>query len=229
MFSGIIEASSNLIPGPNLSLQDSKLELNSETQILRFKIKRPDSFDDIKIGDSIAVNGICLTIESFDQSSMQFALGFETLRVIGSSLSSWLNRPFNLERSIRFGDRIHGHLVSGHVDHFAKVAVSEALGDNWILTISVTVDAALTKGIRYLWQKGAIAINGVSLTINSCEQSAENGVPQIHVSVCLIPETIKRTNLSLLAAGDTVAIEYDYLAKAFLGQRSIYGGQIDAP
>jgi riboflavin synthase len=107
----------------------------------------------------------------------------------------------NLERSLKFGDRIHGHLVSGHVDSLAKVEFREDLGDSLIL------------GFRYspklqplVWLKGSITLNGVSLTVN---KSQEN-----YLEVCLIPETLKRTNLKALKIGETVTVEPDYMTKS---------------
>ena len=208
MFSGIVEAITELISSER------------QNEVLRIKIRRPNHFDDLKLGDSISVNGICLTVEAFNQEYIQFALGHETLKIIGDSISSWLKRPMNLERSIRFGDRIHGHLVTGHVDCFALVTQSQAYGENWLVTVQLSADLP-----SFVWVKGAIAINGVSLTVNTIENSP--GRLQA-VSVCLIPETIQRTNLSRFEVGDQIAIEFDYLAKAYLNNQKNRGDLNDA-
>ncbi len=198
MFSGIIEAQSQI------------LSENSAPQAVRINLKKPLEFNDLKVGDSICTNGICLTIEKFDDDSMQFCLGAETLKLLGTSILNWKNNSINLERSLRLGDRVHGHLVTGHVDCIARIAKSNADGECWQLQIEIP--AALK---NYFWKKGSICLNGVSLTVN--EVYLQNGVSL--VDVCLIPETIKKTNLTKLSAGDFACVEADYLAKAYLQQK----------
>lgn len=189
MFSGIVEAVAPALHG------------ESQAGLYRLTLARPESFSDIKGGDSIAVNGVCLTVETFDQNSMTFALAAETLKVLQWSPDSLLQRPFNLERSLRFGDRLHGHLVSGHVDSLGTVLRSEAEGESWFL------DVQLPSALRsFVWKKGSLALHGVSLTINEIEGD--------RVSVCLIPETLKRTNLGLMRPGDLINLEPDLIARA---------------
>lgn len=192
MFSGIVESTRRI------------LTLEPGTQALRLVIERPDEFTDLKTGDSIAVNGVCLTLESFDASTMAFSMGAETLKVLElSHPKKLLSIPVNLERSLKFGDRIHGHLVSGHVDFLAPITFSQALGDSWILKVNVNEQFKAA-----IWKKGSLAIHGVSLTIND--------VTGNEIEVCLIPETIKRTNLATLKVGDRVNIEMDWMAKGLL-------------
>src|SRR5437764_346351 len=109
MFSGIVETTA-CVTGSH-----------REGELVRIHIERPKSFGDIAIGDSIAVNGVCLTVEEFDPNSMRFALGQETLRVTGWSAAGVQGKVMNLERSLCLEDRIHGHLVTGHVDTLGKV------------------------------------------------------------------------------------------------------------
>lgn len=189
MFSGIIESVEPII------------ESRSLDQAVEVVIQRPNFFDDLKVGDSIAVNGVCLTLESFTSASMKFTLGFETLKVLGATFESWLARPVNLERSLAFGSRVHGHLVTGHVEALAPVIKSEALGDNWLFTVRLTPELK-----KYCWKKGSLALNGVSLTINAVENN--------DVEVCLIPETQKRTNLAKYKVGEQICFEPDSFAKA---------------
>jgi riboflavin synthase len=191
MFSGIVETTTKLI---------RKEKMN---QAERIWLARPASFDDLKIGDSICVNGACLTIEAFDQNEMQFCLGLETLQLLEKSLSHWQEIPLNLERSMKFGDRVHGHLVTGHVDESAKVIASEASGDVWNLIVE-----ASPKLSKYFWQKGSACINGVSLTVNKVENN--------FLFFCLIPETVKVTNLQYYKKDEFVNLESDYLAKAYI-------------
>ncbi len=189
MFSGLIEACTTIQKTQEFS------------DLVRIWIARPVSFDDLKIGDSIAVNGVCLTVEAFDQETIQFALGFETLKVLKIDPKNLLNRKVNLERSLRYGDRMHGHLVSGHVEGLGEISEKSWQGDCLVLKFKVPKD--LRPGF---WKKGTAAIHGVSLTVN---ETYEN-----EIEVCLIPETLKKTNLADLQVGGFVNLETDYLAKA---------------
>jgi len=189
MFSGIIEAVSKI---------ESSQEL---VNAFRIQVAKPSHFNDLHLGDSIAVDGVCLTIEAFDESQMTFALAAETIRVLRWSPATWLGKQVNLERSLRFGDRIHGHLVTGHVDSLAEVLRAELQGESFFLDVKVASSV-----LPYVWKKGSITINGVSLTVNDL-----NGPV---VEVCLIPETLKRTNLGALTVGQVVNIEPDYMARA---------------
>jgi riboflavin synthase len=198
MFSGIIEAQSQI---------KKQVEAN---QSVRIVIDRPAAFDDIKVGDSICTNGVCLTIENFDQETIQFCLGAETIKLLGHALNSWKHFPLNLERSLKLGDRVHGHLVTGHVDTAAKIVKTFQDGECWQIQIEIP------KNLKsYFWKKGSICLNGVSLTVNEVTLIEEGCL----VDVCLIPETMKKTNLSQYGSGDHLNLEADYLAKAYLKQR----------
>ena len=191
MFSGIVEAVSTIFsvqPGPSVT---------------RISVKKPSTFNDLKIGDSVAIDGACLTVEELADDSIQFALGFETLKLLKWTENDLLDRKVNMERSLRYGDRVHGHFVTGHIEYLGKVTLSQSQGDSWLL--DVEVDPA---GVPHFWKKGSITINGVSLTIND--------VVENKISVCLIPETIKRTNLAALRMGDIVNVEADMMAKALV-------------
>ena len=193
MFSGIVE-----------SLQPVLTVQKGAGALIRLKVQKPEQFDDLKNGDSIATDGVCLTVEEFTNDSITFALAAETLKVLQWSPENpeaLLGRKFNLERSLRFGDRIHGHLVTGHVDSIGKVIRSEGLGENWFLDVEVA-DSVLP----FLWNKGSITLNGVSLTVNEVKGNL--------VSVGLIPETLKRTNLGQVKVGSDINVEPDYMAKA---------------
>ena len=198
MFSGIVEAQSKI-----------KNQTVSQ-QAIRIEIDKPQKFDDIKIGDSICTNGICLTIEKFDSNTLQFCLGAETLKLLGGAFESWKDRSLNLERSLKLGDRIHGHLVTGHVDAAAKVHRAYQDGECWQMQIEIPQNLK-----NYFWKKGSICLSGVSLTVNEVHRSQD----QCLVDVCLIPETIKKTNLAQYKTGDLINIEADYLAKAYLQQK----------
>ena len=193
MFSGIIESTARVTSA------------RERDEVLELTIERPAGFDDVTLGDSIAVDGVCLTVERFDHASLQFALGAETLRVTGWSIPRLTQNPRNLERSLRMGDRIHGHLVTGHVDAQASVASADRQGEN--LKLVIQTPAALRP---YVWSKGSVAINGVSLTVNRVTRET--------FAVGLIPETLKRTNLGDLKAGDLINLEVDNMARGLVHQ-----------
>ncbi|WII73206.1 riboflavin synthase [Bdellovibrio sp. 22V] len=194
MFSGIVESVMPIVSSEELQ------------NAYRIKIKKPSEFNDIKLGDSIACDGVCLTVEAFDNEQMTFALAAETIQVLNWNPQSWIGKQVNLERSLRFGDRIHGHLVTGHVDSLGTVMRAELEGESFFLDVKVK-DSILP----YVWKKGSITLNGVSLTVNDLRADT--------VSVCLIPETLKRTNLGALKVGASINVEPDYMARAI--QRSL--------
>lgn len=198
MFSGIVEEQTEII---------KVFEKQRSVQIV---VRRPKSFEDIKVGDSISVNGVCLTVEELNPTTMQFSLGVETLKFLDNAFIHWKILQLNLERSLKFGDRVHGHLVTGHVDQLGEVIESRKEGECWLLKIKLSQSEA------FVWKKGSIAVNGISLTVNSVEKDLDN----LCFDVCLIPETIKSTNLSSYKPGDLVMIETDYLAKAYFSKLS---------
>ena len=217
MFSGIVETQARVLnarmghaaPGSpaaqwaTQSNSDSNVGPASghdESGLLFIDVERPRDFNDIKIGDSICHNGVCLTVESFDAQKMTFALGAETLKVTHWTVAALSGAMLNLERSLGFGDRIHGHMVSGHVDDVGTVVLVKDLGG------TVQVDVRAPKALLpSIWKKGGWAMNGVSLTVNDVQGDI--------VSVCLVPETLRRTNLGAIKAGDPVNIEVDMLAR----------------
>ncbi|MFS4458117.1 riboflavin synthase [Bdellovibrio sp. HCB2-146] len=194
MFSGIVESVQPIVHSQELP------------NAYRIQITKPEEFNDLKLGDSVACDGVCLTVEAFDNKTITFALAAETIRVLEWKPEKFLGKKVNLERSLRFGDRIHGHLVTGHVDSLGEVTRSDLQGESLFLDVKVA-DSILP----YVWKKGSVTLNGVSLTVNELNGST--------VSVCLIPETIKRTNLALLKVGDRINVEPDYMARAI--QRSL--------
>lgn len=194
MFSGIVEAVQKIMTA------------EEAPGVIRIHVERPAAFDDLKLGDSIATDGVCLTVEKFDVATITFALAPETLKVLNwktAKASELSGRKLNLERSLKFGDRIHGHLVTGHVDSLALVKRAWPEGESFFLDVEIK-DSVLP----YVWKKGSITLNGVSLTVNEIQKNV--------VSVCLIPETLKRTNLGDLKTGDFVNVEPDYMARAVL-------------
>jgi riboflavin synthase len=155
----------------------------------------------IKIGDSISVNGVCLTATSFGSSSFLCDVSAETLQRSGFRQAKQGTRV-NLERALAVGDRLGGHFVLGHVDGIGQMASRTVSGAGFVMTFSFPRELE-----RYLVYKGSIAVNGISLTIASLKQTA--------FSVAVIPHTHQSTNLCDLGAGDTVNLEVDILGKYF--------------
>jgi len=152
---------------------------------------------DVAIGDSIAVNGVCLTAVVKSASGFEADVSAETLRV-----TTGLAAPaeVNLEKSLRLADRLGGHLVSGHVDGVGEVLRFDALGDNRLLAIRAPKDIA-----RYIARKGSVTVQGVSLTVNA--------VADADFEINLIPHTIAMTTLRNLLPGSPVNLEVDMIAR----------------
>ncbi|AAW39573.1 riboflavin synthase [Dehalococcoides mccartyi] len=155
--------------------------------------------ESLKVGDSIAVNGVCLTVTSFDSSSFHADIMPETLRLSNlGKLSS--DSPLNLERALTLNSRMGGHLVQGHVDGTARLVSSVPDGSARLLTFETDQDLT-----RYMVHKGFVAVNGVSLTITDLQAK--------RFSISLVNLSGKSTNLGLLKPGDTVNIETDIIGK----------------
>jgi len=161
--------------------------------------------DDVALGDSIAIQGACMTATQLQGNTFSLDISRESLnKTVG------LDRfgPVNLEKAMRLNDRLGGHLVSGHVDgagkvaHFSQVA-NDAYG-SWLLRIEAPKDLA-----PYLAYKGSIVVNGVSLTVNKTEDSSNACV----VDINLIPHTLQSTTLGNLQQGDAVNLEVDLIAR----------------
>ncbi|MDO8263874.1 MAG: riboflavin synthase [Gallionella sp.] len=162
---------------------------------------------DVQIGDSIAVNGVCLTVIEHTSDAFTVEVSRETLNcTIGLDAQG---APVNLEKALRLADRLGGHMVSGHVDGVGEVSEFTDLGESWKL--SVRAPQALAK---YIAIKGSITINGVSLTVNQVSGAEEllAGHPN-EFSVNLIPHTLTMTNLKNLRAGSRVNLEVDLIAR----------------
>ena len=165
----------------------------------RLAVLAPLVSQDAKLGDSISVNGCCLTVVAVDRARLEFEAGSETLsRTNLGQLSE--GHPVNLERSMQVGDRIGGHLVTGHIDAVGTVEVRDDEHD-WS-RFWISVPAALT---RQMANKGSVTVDGTSLTI---VEVATN-----RFSVALIPHTLTHTNLGARVPGDRVNVETDVLAK----------------
>jgi len=161
--------------------------------------------DDVALGDSIAINGACMTVVEKTGNAFAVDVSRESL-----NRTAGLDQPgeVNLEKALTLAERLGGHLVSGHVDGLGTVHSFEPIGESFKLVI----DAPLELG-KYLAYKGSIVVNGVSLTVNSVEDLEANGVKVCRFSINLIPHTIAVTTLKHLHAGARVNLEIDLIAR----------------
>ena len=166
-----------------------------------FTINAPKLISQIAVGDSVAVNGVCLTATAISGTTFTADVMIQTLSLTSLGQLS-IASTVNLELAAQLNSRLGGHMVQGHVDGVAKV-VGLTPGDKWA-QFDITVPAHLAK---YIVNQGSICLDGVSLTVGSIDDS--NNV----VTVWLIPETLESTNLSRKNAGDLVNVEVDVLAK----------------
>lgn len=191
MFSGIIEelgGVKNISKRGNTALLEVKAEKVSE---------------DIKTGDSIAVNGVCLTLIKNESGVLSFEVMPQTLRATNLG-SLRIRDKVNLERSLKIGERLSGHFVTGHVDCRGIIRKKNYLNGNLCFEIAIPPEF-----IKYCLPRGSIAVDGISLTLVSIRAST--------FTVCIIPHTLKNTTLGFKNPSDRVNIEFDILAKTSCG------------
>lgn len=197
MFTGIITGVGQIIESQALGADASHGR--------RLTLQTPAGFvDDVGLGDSIAINGACMTVTTFDAPAARF-----TIDVSAESLARTvgLNElgAVNLEKALRAHDRLGGHLVTGHVDGVGTVSHFAPVGESWELRIQAPQSLA-----RFLAYKGSITVNGVSLTVNSVTDQPGG---QAEFSINLIPHTVENTALGKLKAGSPVNLEVDLIAR----------------
>ncbi len=193
MFTGIITA---------IGLISEIDSLGNNNAGVRIKVSVNEfSLSDVSIGDSIAVNGACLTVTAIMSKAFCVDVSRETL-----NCTTGLNTlgPVNLEKSLTFGERLSGHLVSGHIDDIGVIEFFSQVEESWSMKIAISKKLG-----KYLAYKGSITVNGVSLTINSVKDNIESCM----VSINLIPHTILMTNLKNLKKGHEVNLEVDLIAR----------------
>ena len=213
MFTGIVEELGRVV------------RLETVEDSARLTVEAPTVTQDVSLGDSVSVNGCCLTVTAVHGSTFTADLMAETLTrtTLGSQAPG---DPVNLERALRASDRLGGHIVQGHVDATAEV-LDHHRGEHWdLLRISLPQEIA-----RYVAVKGSVALDGVSLTVVDVVD-APNASPVpgagASLSVGLIPETLRRTTLGTRRPGERVNLEVDVLAKyaeRLLGARPSQEGQ----
>ena len=187
------------------------IELNGDSA--KLSIQSPEIASEIKIGDSVAVNGVCLTVTEFDSQGFAVDVMVQTLNLTSTGKLKQSDQV-NLELATKSSDRLGGHIVQGHVDGVAKVAGISP--DKEWTRMDIAVPAHLMK---YVVAQGSICIEGVSLTVGELNDELNQ------VSVWLIPETLAKTNLAAKKISDPLNVEVDVLAKYV--ERLIARGQDD--
>ncbi|MFS8063478.1 MAG: riboflavin synthase, partial [Luteimonas sp.] len=188
MFTGLIEGVGHLV-ARELRGGDARLSIGVGTL----------PFDGVRLGESVAVNGVCLTVVAYDQSGFEADASNETLAL--TTLGDLGNgAALNLERAMRPSDRLGGHLVSGHVDGVGRVLriAPDARAQRWTFSAPLPL-------LRYIAPKGSICVDGVSLTVNAVDARS--------FEVALVPHTITQTAFARTAVGDAVNLEVDLVAR----------------
>ncbi len=188
MFTGIIEAVGTL----------TELTPKGEDVSVTIDVGKLD-MSDVKLGDSIAANGVCLTVVNFTQSSYSADLSLETLRKTGFNQYQ-IGRKLNLEKAMLPTTRFGGHIVSGHVDAVGEITERISVGRAWEFWVSVPADLT-----RYIAEKGSITLDGVSLTVNALRKDA--------FKLTIVPHTSKETTIASFEVGQAVNLEVDILAR----------------
>lgn len=187
MFTGIVEETGRVV------------SFIQEKAAWRLKIAARVALENVALGDSIAINGCCLTVVAFDKANMEFDVLEETRRLTNISVLA-AGAPVNLERSLRFDGKVGGHFVTGHIDALGAIEIFEQRGADHYLRVKTPPG-----GGRHIVHKGSIAIDGISLTVAEVEGD--------YFAVWLIPHTVALTNLHSKRAGNPVNLEFDLLGK----------------
>ena len=196
MFTGIITGVGRIVAVHDLgsSLDHGK----------RLTLQAPAGYlDDVGLGDSIALNGACMTVTTLDVARHQFTIDISAESLARTS-SLDQQGSVNLEKALRANDRLGGHIVSGHVDGIGQVSHFGQVGESWELRVLAPLALA-----RYLAYKGSITVNGVSLTVNQVVDQSDGA----EISINLIPHTVENTALGTLRAGSSVNLEIDTVAR----------------
>jgi riboflavin synthase len=211
MFTGIITGVGRIAAVHDLG--------SSSSHGKRLSIAVPDGYlDDVGLGDSIALNGACMTVTTLDPAQQLFTIDISAESLDKTAGLSQTQTRVNLEKALRASDRLGGHIVSGHVDGIGTVRRFEPVGESWELRVLAPPALA-----RFLAYKGSITVNGVSLTVNRVSDVADGS----EVSINLIPHTVENTALGSLKAGSPVNLEIDTVARYV--ERMLQAGALQPP
>ena len=185
----------------------------------RLTIDAPDGYlSDVGLGDSVALNGACMTVTSLDQAQNRFTIDISAESLTRTAGLTEAHRRINLEKALRANDRLGGHIVSGHVDGVGTVSRFERVGESWELRVLAPAELG-----RFLAYKGSITVNGVSLTVNRVTDSERS----CEFSINLIPHTVENTALGDVVEGTAVNLEVDTVARYV--ERMLQAGMLSAP
>ena len=187
MFTGLIEGTGKL------------KTIEPRGKDMRLSIQASFDLEGFQTGESVAVDGVCLTVVSWQARAFTVDVSQETLSRTTLGQRS-VEDEVNLERALRLGDRLGGHLVNGHVDGKARVMARKQRGDSLVFVFEVVAELG-----RYIIEKGSVAVNGVSLTVNRCDEQS--------FDVNIVPHTARVTTIGSLRVGDEVNIEVDIIGK----------------
>jgi riboflavin synthase len=196
MFTGIITGVGHILHATPLG--------DSAAHGKRLTIQAPAGYlDDVGLGDSIALNGACMTVTAVDMALGQFSIDISAESL---AKTAGLGTPgaINLEKALRASDRLGGHIVSGHVDGVGTVSHFAQVGESWDLRLLAPAELA-----KYMAYKGSITVNGVSLTVNRVADLAQG----CEICINLIPHTVSHTALGTLTLGAGVNLEVDVIAR----------------
>jgi riboflavin synthase len=204
MFTGIITGVGRIAAVHAISSLESSVEFFGK----RLIVSTPTGYlDDVGLGDSIAINGACMTVTSFDIANHQFSIDISAESLLKTAGLTELG-PVNLEKALRAHDRLGGHIVSGHVDGIGHISFFAPVGESWELRIACPPELG-----KFMAYKGSITVNGVSLTVNRVVDSTLDGKLNTELSINLIPHTIENTALGSLKADVNVNLEIDTVAR----------------
>jgi len=211
MFTGIITGVGRIAAVHDLG--------SSSSHGKRLHIAAPPAYlDDVGLGDSIALNGACMTVTTLDPQRQEFTIDISAESLDKTAGLTDQGAQVNLEKALRAHDRLGGHIVSGHVDGIGRVSRFAPVGESWELRVLVPASLA-----RFLAYKGSITINGVSLTVNTVQDLPEG----CEISINLIPHTVENTSLGQLREGSPVNLEIDTVARYV--ERMLQAGAIAVP
>jgi riboflavin synthase len=210
MFTGIITGVGRIAAVHDLG--------SSSSHGKRLGIAAPAGYlDDVGLGDSIALNGACMTVTSLDPAQNLFTIDISAESLDKTAGLAEPGSRVNLEKALRASDRLGGHIVSGHVDGIGTVSRFAPVGESWELRVLAPLALA-----RFLAYKGSITVNGVSLTVNS----VSDGPGGSEISINLIPHTVENTALGSLETGSRVNLEIDTVARYV--ERMLQAGALPA-
>ncbi len=211
MFTGIITGVGRIAAVHDLG--------SSSSHGKRLSIAVPDGYlADVGLGDSIALNGACMTVTTLDPARQVFTIDISAESLDKTAGLAEEQGRVNLEKALRANDRLGGHIVSGHVDGIGTVSHFAPVGESWELRVLAPPALA-----RFLAYKGSITVNGVSLTVNSVSDGADGS----EISINLIPHTVENTALGSLKQGSRVNLEIDTVARYV--ERMLQAGALPLP